>query len=73
MFYKSGGKTPLHSAHSAKIANALIKAGADVNAKDKYKVYLIKRNGLTPLHKTNDADITNALIEAGADVNVIEK
>ena len=47
------------------IAEALIKAGADVNAKN--------NDNETPLHVTNNAQIAEALIKYGADVNAKNK
>lgn len=44
-----------------KVVKALVKAGADVNAKD--------NSGETPLHRVKNKEITEALIEAGADVH----
>lgn len=59
-----GGSTVLMSANSKDVADVLIKAGADVNAKD--------TNGLTALIFTTSHDrkaIAELLIKAGADVN----
>ncbi len=65
----SYGNTPLHLAceiGNLEMVEALIKAGVDVNFKNK---------GLTPLHKAyekNHLKIVKALIKAGADVNTKE-
>jgi uncharacterized protein len=62
------GTTPLHSAveqDRLDVVQALISAGANVNAKNRY--------GVTPLvlaATTGDASVTAALLKAGADVRV---
>ena len=61
------GHTPLHCASEnghAGMAEVLIKAGADLNAKD--------RDGRTPLHDASEkgqAGTAEVLIKAGADLN----
>ena len=63
---KKADDTPLHSA--ARFGNAdtvtdLLKAGANIEAKDK--------NGETPLHSaviSNNAETVTALLNAGADI-----
>lgn len=65
----STGSTMLHyavfHANDLEIVSALIKAGADVNIKNK--------GGFTPLHYAKSSSIANALIKAGADVNAKDK
>jgi len=71
--HNSAGKTPLHYAAQCKnvlVVEALIQAGADVNAKTK--------DNVTPLILSVDMafgqpDIALALIRAGADVNAAEE
>ena len=65
------GRTPLHFAAvfgQAEVVIALIKAGADINAKDKY--------GETPLHysaEQDDIKTALVLIKEGADINTKDK
>ena len=67
-------RTPLHKAamcvmNNPDIINALIQAGADVNAKDE--------EGETPLHGAADEntnpDIIIALVQAGANINAQDR
>ena len=55
------GWTPLHEVGTKEIAELLIAAGADVNAKNE--------NGTTPLHFADTKEIAELLIAAGANVN----
>ncbi len=59
------GRTALLYATNMNIANLLIDAGADVNAKDNF--------GYTALHRVSKVDIAKLLIEAGADINAKTK
>ena len=56
---------PPSTTRSPEVVTLLIKAGADVNAKDKY--------GVTPLHRAaaynENPEVITILIKAGADVN----
>ena len=54
---------PLHRCNDPQIVAALIKVGADVNAKD--------YQGYTPLHLCNNAEVAKLLIDAGANVNAL--
>jgi len=55
------GRTPLHYARSPEVVQALVRAGADVNARD---ILL-----WTPLHEARSSEAVQALSNAGADVN----
>lgn len=67
-----GGSTPLHVARTKEEIQALLDAGADINARDQY--------GHTPLHRqgvagvmvatSENLSIVNMLLEKGADVTV---
>ncbi len=54
------GRTPLHSAANAEVAQAIIEAGVDVEAQD--------GNGRTPLHSAANAEVAQALINARANL-----
>ncbi len=54
------GRTPLHVAASAQIAQSLINHGADVNALDKFK--------WTPLHSAVKGEVAELLIKNGSDI-----
>ena len=56
---------PLHWLKNEEGARALIEAGVDVNARDKF--------GYAPLHHQKAGGTVRALIEAGADVNARDK
>lgn len=55
------GRTPLHDAEEAEIAQVLIEHGADVNARDP--------NGRTPLHEAKYYELAEVLLRNGADAN----
>lgn len=59
------GNTALFSARTVHMAQALIKAGADVNARN--------LKGQTPVMMTDDDDITLLLIRAGANLSARDK
>lgn len=60
------GETPLFAARSMQVVDLLIKAGADVNARD--------REGNTPLFRFRlHGEMGDALIAAGADINIRNK
>lgn len=62
------GNTPLHGANSVEEAQALIQAGANINAKNKLL--------WTPLHyavNNNRIDLVELLIKAGADTTLKDK
>lgn len=69
--WEADNNTPLLAAAwegRVKMVKSLIKAGADVNAKNE--------RGLTPLHKActwGNTEVAKALIKAGADVNAKDK
>ncbi len=54
-------KTPLHVASSKEVAEALLDAGASIDAVDVM--------GLTPLHTAKRSEIVDLLVARGADVN----
>lgn len=58
------GNTPLHWARTPEIAHLLIKAGADVNAKND--------SDATPLHWAQDVEIAKVLIANCADINATD-
>lgn len=69
-----GGRTVLMSATSKDVADVLIKAGADVNAKDtngSTALMVIAQNTKGDYHKRYERlkDVAELLIKAGADVN----
>ena len=56
------------------IIDALIAAGVDVNAGNKYTCFVIVRNGMTPLHRTSldgKATLVSALIARNANMNAM--
>lgn len=61
----SGGLTPLHMAKTPAAVNALLAAGADVNA--------ISDPGWTPLHQAHSPGVAQALLDAGADPQARDK
>lgn len=61
----SGGLTPLHMAKTPAAVNALVAAGADVNA--------VSDPGWTPLHQARSPGVVQALLDAGADPQARDK
>jgi ankyrin repeat protein len=62
----------LHLAANAEVARELIAAGADINARNRHKVF---GPGNRPLHAAvyiDRPDVVNALIEAGAEVSATD-
>lgn len=65
----SGGYTCLHLVRSSKMANILINAGANINAREDME-------GTTPLMHALEismVDVAHTLVNAGADVNISRK
>jgi len=57
--------TALHYAKSAKVAELLIKNGADVNA--------LGHCGFTPLHKCTEPEVCDVLLKYGASLTVVSR
>ena len=58
------GNTPLHWARTSEIAQLLIDAGADVNAKND--------STATPLHWALNLDVAKTLVEHSANINAMD-
>ena len=67
--YTAEGWTALHLAASAEIAAMLIDAGADINARNRHKVFGPGNSPLSAATYQQRLDVVRLLIERGADVN----
>ena len=66
-FRYSGGSTLLHITKSAEVAEILLQAGADPNAKDEES-----KTALHQLHCGRNADLSRVIIEAGGNVVAVD-
>jgi ankyrin repeat protein len=67
--YTDEGWTALHLAASAEIATMLLDAGADINARNRHKVFGPGNSPLSAATYQQRLDVVRLLIERGADVN----
>lgn len=62
------GQTPLHMAHTPDQVQALLDAGADINARDDYGATPLHLQSITPRPTAENLEIVKTLVEAGADL-----
>ena len=62
------GKTPLHMANTPDQVQALLEAGADVNATDDFGATPLHRQSISPRPTAENLEIVKMLLEAGADL-----
>jgi ankyrin repeat protein len=67
--YTVDGWTALHLAASAEIASMLLDAGANINARNRHKVFGPGNSPLSAAVYQDRRDVVRILIERGADVN----
>ena len=67
--YTNDGWTALHLAASAEIAAMLLDAGADIDARNRHKVFGPGNSPLSAAVYQNRRDVVRLLIERGANVN----
>lgn len=67
--YTDDGWTALHLAATAEIAAMLLDAGADINARNRHKVFGPGNSPLSAAVYQDRRDVVRLLIERGADVN----
>ena len=67
--YTDEGWTALHLVATAEIAEVLLDAGADINARNRHKVFGSGNSPLSAAVYQDHADVVMLLLERGADVN----